>query len=137
MKDEIVQAQPPGEEGPRSFVHFLSQLAQGEAEANASYELHELLKRLHEEAHIRNREVKGKFKLALTFAADENGTVTVSYDVEAKAPPRKTSASIFWLSRGSNLVAENPKQQSLPLRDVSARREIRNVEAPAAPAREV
>lgn len=135
MKDEIVK--DPAQEGPRSFVHFLGQLAQGEAEANASHEFHELLKRIHEEAHIRNAKVKGKFKFTLNCTADETGTVSVAYDVETKAPPRKTTSSFFWLSRGSNLVAENPKQQKLPLRDVSARQETRTVEAPAAPAREV
>lgn len=136
MKDEIVSNQP-AQEGPRSFVHFLGQLAQGEAEANASHEMHELLKRIDEEAHLRNARVKGKLKFSLNFAADENGVVSVSYDVETKAPPRKTTSSVFWMSRGSNLVPENPKQQKFPLRDVSARQETRTVDAPAAPAREV
>jgi len=136
MKEEIVQGQP-AEEGPRSFVVFLRDLAQGETEALAAHELHELLKRLDEEAHTRNARVKGKLNLKLSFTVDENGVVAVAYDIETKAPPRKTTSSVYWMSKGSNLVAENPRQQKLALRDVSGSRETRTVAAaPAAPARE-
>ncbi len=126
MPNEREKEEPTG---PRSFTVFLAKLASGEADSNLSHELHELLKRLDEEAHARATKVKGKLKLTLSLIVDETGVVAVNYDVEAKAPPRKTTPSIYWVNKASQLVTENPKQQTLALRDVGGgKKEFRSVD---------
>lgn len=128
-KDTTTEAEAPA---PRSFTVWLAKLADGEADSNLAYELQQLMQRLDEEAHTRNGRVKGKINLKLNFSVDETGIVGVGYEIDVKAPPRKTSPAVYWLDRQSNLVEKNPRQQDLPLRDVGGgKREFRNVDAPA------
>lgn len=127
----------PAEEGPRSFTVFMRDLSDGEAEGELSYQLHELCKRMQEEAAARNDKVKGKLALTVSLQAEPSGIVGVSYAVDVKAPKRRTSPAVFWLTRGGNLTGQNPKQQKLPLREVAAPpAEARDVDAPSS-AREV
>jgi hypothetical protein len=116
-------APPPKEEGPRSFAVFLRKLGQGEAESSLSYELHELGKRLQEEAHARNEKVKGTLTLSLAFEAEpEEELVKVAYDVKAKPPKPRRAKGYFWLTKGGNLSTEQPKdtkQAAFPFRDVA------------------
>jgi len=110
------------EAAPRSFLVFLRSLADGQAEGEASYEMAELLKRLHEESRTQVRQVTGSITLELGFACDETGTVKVIYGVKRKDPKRRTEPSHFWMDKKSRLVTENPRQQKLPLRDVGGAR---------------
>lgn len=117
---------------PKSFTFWLAKLSSGEAESHLSYELQKLLERMDEEAHTRNKEVKGSLSLKLNFAVDETGAVGVVFDIATKEPPRKTTPSIYWLNNKSQLVDNNPRQQEIPgLRDVGGgKREFRAVDAP-------
>jgi hypothetical protein len=105
-------------EGPRSFVSFLNNIADGEAEGELSYQLHELVKRMREESVARGDTVSGGLTLKLKFKVDNLGHVIVGYKVTKTEPDRKTSGAHFWLTKGNNLTVENPKQQKLPLREV-------------------
>lgn len=119
---------------PPNFTFFLSRLANGEADANAAYEMQQLTMRLQEEAHARNGKVKGKFKLVINFIVDETDAVAIHYDISTAAPPRKTTPSISWLKKNGQLTDRNPRQQEIPgLRDVGGgKKEFRNVTAPDA-----
>lgn len=123
---------------PRSFTVWLAKLANGEADSNLAYELSQLLQRLDEEAHARNKEVVGTLTFKLKLMVDETGAVGVTYQTDSKAPPRKTTPAIFWLNKKSQLVENNPRQQDLPIRGIDGgRREIRNVESGVTAPREV
>lgn len=134
-KDTLGLDEPP----PQSFVFFLTNLCNGEAESALSYEMRELLKRLQEEAHTRNGPVKGKLKLLISFAVSEADGVGIAYDVSTAAPTRKTTPTACWLDKHGRLTDKNPKQLEMKgIRDVSAGRDVRHVNAPeAGPAREV
>jgi hypothetical protein len=107
-------APPPKEEGPRSFGVFLRKLAHGEAEGVLSYELHELSKRLKEEADLRGEKVKGSLTLTLPMEAepaDDGGLVTVHYQIAVKMPKPRRAKGWFWFTEGGNLTAEQPKNK--------------------------
>lgn len=134
-KDTTTEAEAPP---PKSFTFWLAKLANGEAESHLSYELQKLMERMDEEAHTRNKEVKGSLTLKLNFGVDETGAVGVVFDVATKEPPRKTTPAIFWLNKHGHLVEQNPRQQELPIRGIDGgRRDIRNVESGASAPREV
>lgn len=121
-------------EGPRSFGVFLHALADGEAMAACSNELHKLVSVLQDESLEQNAELKGELRLTIKVTADPKGHVAVSYDLATKEPKPVRSSSIMWITKGGNLTVENPRQQKLPLRDVDlSRRKMRepNYDEPA------
>lgn len=120
------------DEGPRSFSTLLGQLADGEAERDLSEQLLELTKKIQDEALARGSEAKGALSLKIAITADHKGVATVTYVVDVKHPKRRTSAQLYWLTKGGNLTPENPRQTKLPLRDVSGSRETRDVSAASA-----
>lgn len=119
---------PAKDEGPRAFTHFVGNLADGEAHQQISYELHELVKHLQEEAVARADASKGSMTIKFSFVCDPKGFVGVGYDIDTKHPKPRRSAGMFWTTPGGNLTPENPKQQRLPLHEVGA-----EPEAPADP----
>jgi hypothetical protein len=124
-------------EGPRSFTAFINALADGEAEGELSFQLHELAKRMQQEAKARGDKVSGSLSLNIKMVVDTSGHAIVGYDVSTKQPKRKTSGAVFWLTEGGNLSADNPRQAKLPLREVKGGREpARDITEPKS-AREV
>lgn len=117
------------DESPRSFGHFFGMLDDEQAQATASRELHDLLKVLREEAVARHGTVKGTLTLKIDLKCDELEQVEATYAIDTKEPKRKSSKSLYWLDRKGFLTVENPRQQVLPLREVSAQgAALRNVE---------
>lgn len=134
-KTQAEEVTPP--EGPRSLSRLLATLSDGELEAEGSYELHELTKRLQELALTMHAKAKGKLKLVLSFIADDNGVVNINYTIDVVAPKKRTTSAVYWLTPGGNLSSTNTKQASLQFgpREVPAEPETR--EPPAAlPAKE-
>lgn len=114
----------PIDEGPRSFARFFEHLAHGEAHVEASEALHELAQVLGEQAAATQSTVKGELKLTIRMAVEKSGIVSVGYDVSTKEPKPQRSAGVFWLSKGGNLLREDPRQSELNFpRDVSAKRD--------------
>ena len=125
--EETQQPAPePKEEGPRSFIVFIRNLAGGDAESILSYELHELGKRLQEEAHARGDKVKGTLTLALGFIADPKGMVEIGWQVTAAPPKPRRPTGMFWFTKGGNLSPEIPRQTKFPFSDVANERGIPN-----------
>jgi hypothetical protein len=115
-------------EGPRSFSVFMHELSEGEAHGEASQKLHELVNKMQDAALDQGKEVKGEFTLSLKLKVDPRGTASVDYTIKAKAPDRHRLRATLFVTKGGNLSVENPRQQTLPLREVAGQ---------AAPAREV
>lgn len=123
-------AEKPDGEGPRSFSVFMRTLSDGEAESQASYELHELGKRLQEIASLTRNKAKGKLKVTITLVAEVNNTVAVFYDINVVQPKRPTTPALFWMTKGGNLSATDTRQLELRPREVPSRREVREIPAP-------
>lgn len=111
---------PDNDTNPRSFNHFFATLDSEQAHATASDELHLLTKAVRDEAMARHGRVSGKLSISIDIACDEVGLVEVTYDVKRKDPKRRTSKSVLWIDKKGHLVRNDPRQQSLPLREVSA-----------------
>lgn len=116
------------EEGPNAFSVFISQLADGAAHSELSGELHELAKMLQDTAVNTSGTAKGELTLKLKLSIEPNGITAITYDVATKKPKTSRPSAVAWLSKGLNVVFQNPKQTAMPFRDVSAA---------AQPAREV
>lgn len=124
----------PKEEGPRSFGHFLASLSEGEAEAQLSFELWELGRRVMEQCKAQGRKVGGELKLSVKLVADTNNTVVVIYAIDKKMPKQLTTPALFWLTRGGNLSPTDTRQLELRPREVPGpRREPRDAPAPQEP----
>jgi hypothetical protein len=61
-------------EGPRSFSAFLGNIADGEAEGECSYQLHELVKALRKESVARGDKVSGALSIKMKFVVDNLAT---------------------------------------------------------------
>ncbi len=126
---KTTEPQPTIDEGSRAFGATLTQIDDGCLHAECTDELHALLKDLDSHAGKYQRDAKGKLTIVLDFKVSPQGTVTVVGDVKKKSPPAPRATSVFWLTKGRNLSGENPRQQKLPLRDVSASPPPRDLEA--------
>lgn len=120
----------PPEEGeqPRDFSHFFNSLDDGNAAAEASVALQDLVKETAAKAAARMKPLVGTMTVTLAVAIDETGVSRVTYEIKAKPPKHKTQPSTFWVSKGGNLTPNNPRQVELAIRDVSK---------PQVPARDV
>lgn len=120
------------DEGPRSFARILEGLNDGDAHRDLSDELFELVKKLQGEALARDTEVKGELMFKLALKAGPHGRVATTYEIKAKAPARKTSAGIMFMTKAGNLSLENERQPVLPgIRAVGPARELADDHAPA------
>jgi len=112
MPDEATQ------EGPRAFTRFLERLGDGQAATDLSKELFDLGAVLRQHA-LERGEGKGQLQLTLSFKVDSFGQVIVGYSIKTKEPEAARPASALWLTKGGNFTVDNPRQQSLPLREVT------------------
>lgn len=122
------ELEPHEDEGTRAFGVLLSQVDDGCFHAEASETLQALTRELAAYAGKYMRDAKGDLTLKLSLKVSPQGTVTLTGDVKKKAPPTPRGATTFWVTKGGNLANENPRQQKLPLRDVSAPEKPRDIE---------
>lgn len=118
-------------EGARAFNNAIMLLDNGRVHAELSEKLHGLVCKLRDEAINRDRAIAGELSLTLKIGVDEHGNVEVIPAIKVVEPKAKQARTVLFLTRGGNLSVENPRQQSLPLRDVSAP-ETRDVNSGAA-----
>lgn len=123
----MAENQIPPEEGPRSFARFVEAVADGELASELSEELFELVRYLEGEATARQSTSSGLLTLKLKITVDDRGYARVTHDVATKRPKTRRTEALMYVTKGGNLVRENPRQQSLPLRDVSKRPEVRDL----------
>ena len=110
------------EEGPRSFARFFEQLAGGDAHAEASHELFQLGRALSDHAYNVGGKARGKITITLDFEHDDSNVVTVRYSLATKKPTPRRPKTVMWQTKDGNFTTQNPRQQELPLHDVSARK---------------
>lgn len=130
--------QKPVEEGPRAFSRFIEQLGDGQANSDLSRALFDLGAVLRTQA-LDSGDCKGELQLTLKFKVDQFGQVITGYTIKTKEPEPARPATMFWLTRGGNFSVENPRQISLPLREVISEdgEVVNDLDRPRRPAREV
>lgn len=111
---------PSKEEGARSFAHFLQQIDEGGLHADLSDEVKRVTKELTGFVDTYGAVAKGTMTIVLSFKAERNGTIAVDGEIKTKLPKAKRAGSVFWATAGNNLSPQNPRQQSLPLREVTS-----------------
>lgn len=124
------------EEGPRSFGVFLQEMAEGETEQDISVEMFTLLKKLKEAAIAKDGEVKGELNIKFKFTVPATGPAKIVPVIDHKAPKVVRTPGHFFFTKGGNLTLHNPKQGSLPLREVKGPAEAVEVDHDAIDARE-
>jgi hypothetical protein len=107
------------DEGVRGFGPLLAALEEGSLHEDASVQLRDLNAKLMLHAEHYGKGV-GLITLKIKLTASRGGSVDIDGDVTTKAPKAVRSRSVMWFTKGGNLSAKNPRQQELPLRDVSA-----------------
>jgi hypothetical protein len=108
------------ETGPRAFSVFLQQINHGETHSILGEELWGLVRKCEQQAILVGKG-KGTLTLKLTVAIDQNGNATIEPDVAVKPPKPPRGVGRFWVDRTGNLVNKDPRQQELPLREVSGK----------------
>jgi len=107
----------------RSFATLIGHHSDGELNNDATNEMAELLQALRKQAIIEGK-AKGSITVTIAFEVDRRGVVSTAAEVKTKDPRPAKSGSVFWLTDGGALSVKNPKQQELPLRDVSANEKV-------------
>lgn len=106
------------DENARSFSGLLQSIGDGAFHAETSEAMHDLTKKLFDHA-IDFTKAKGTLTLTLAVEVDRDGLVKIVPDVKTKTPKPARKNGVFWLDPKGDLSPENPKQQKLPLREVS------------------
>ena len=130
MKNEL-------KEGPRGFAVLLQQIDDGELHTELSEAVQELTTDLTDQVENMGADAKGTITLVLSLAARRNGTIDVGAEVKVKTPKPKRANTLFWPTKGGNLSSENPRQTTLPLREVAPAAPPIALDAPARAGREV
>lgn len=118
----------PADEGARSATRFIDAIADGQCNADLSHALHKLGLRLASETRQRADKASGEISLKIKLVAEPSGIVGVAYEINAKEPKSKTSGSVFWLTKGGNFSADNPRQTQIPgIREVKRNEEVRDL----------
>jgi hypothetical protein len=102
----------------RSFSALLNGLEDGNLVIDLTNKLAELNAKLAEEA-LNAGESRGELMLKLKCSCDNGGTVSIECEVKLTEPKPKRQRSVLWLDAHHKLVARNPRQQLLPLREVA------------------
>lgn len=103
-----------------SFSTFLAQLSDGEFNTDLTDQMRDLVAALSDCFADNGGKPGGKIAITLSFKLDD-GIVEVKPDLKVTKPKVAQRKSVFWATPGNNLTRRNPKQQELPLRDVSSK----------------
>lgn len=114
------------EEGARSFARFIESVGDGDLHHELSDDLHDLIQACEADAARRESSSEGTITIKLKLKVDHRGVAAIAHDVVTKMPKSKRTPAVMYVTPGGNLTRENPKQQSLPLRDVNKPREVRD-----------
>lgn len=115
--------QPPSEEQEsviRPFAEFLVQQANGRTHAELTDAFHGLI------ASVRETGKAGRLTLAIDvkpLSKGDDHTLTVTDSVAVKLPKGERPQSVFFIDGDGNLSRTDPRQMSLPLREVADRRD--------------
>lgn len=114
--------------GPRSFARFIETAGDGDFHQELSEGLQELSQSIQSEALRTNAKIKGKLSLTMTLSCDPRGVIGIDCDVAVKKPRAKRATAQAWINKDGNVVFEHPRQQKLPLREVTLERDREHVD---------
>jgi hypothetical protein len=103
----------------RNFGGLLQHLEDGQLLSDLGDKLDELNLKLVKQAEAIGV-AKGELRLTIKLKADGHGIVEADSSIDMKEPKPARMRSVLWLTKAGKLVAENPKQTKLPLREVPA-----------------
>jgi hypothetical protein len=116
------------EEKPaRSFSVFAATVADGDLNREVSEALHDLSNELQTDALRRNAVSKGTLTVKLNLSIDPRGQVVVGWDCATREPKPPRTGGVMWIDKDGYMVAENPRQQKLPLHEVPNERRFAEV----------
>lgn len=107
----------------QNFSAVLSAAEEGQLQTDLSDELRNIVAELHNLAVSNGGKPKGELTLKLTLQLD-GGSFNVDATIATKLPKRQRIRSVMWATPDNNLTRANPRQQRLPLADVSHKREV-------------
>lgn len=115
--------------GSWDFGVIFGFVGDGEFRVEVNDELQKTVEALAERAKAGAKKVSGTLAIRLKITADKNGSlIEFEPDVESKVPRKTRETTPLFIGR-DGLTVENPRQQSLPLREVGGAREVRETEA--------
>lgn len=103
----------------RNFSTFVASLEDGSLHSELTDALRDLVATLSDEARDRGGKPKGKISLSIELKLD-SGVIEANTEFKVAKPKSVRSKTIFWATPENNLTRSNPKQQELPLRDVTS-----------------
>jgi hypothetical protein len=106
-------------EGPVSFAIILHKLEDGQLLIDLTQKTHELTSKMAVTAEAVGM-ASGEIVLRLRLDLEKGGTVGIRSDIQVKEPKLERAKTVMWLSKGRNLVSENPRQQGMFPREVMA-----------------
>ena len=112
--------------GTWNFGVLVGTIADGEFVEEVTDELRLTVEALYERARNGNRSVKGTITISLDVGVGPNGLVVIDPNVASKLPRKVRRETPLYVGK-NGLTAENPKQQSLPLREVGRTQETKEV----------
>lgn len=113
--DEEVEAV---DEGARSFTRVLDQMSYGDTVPELSIELRELCSKLLGQARRHEAPAKGSMTLTIDIVVAPRGEMQLAMTTKNTVKKPKAVMSSAWLTEQGNVSFENPRQQSLALREV-------------------
>ncbi len=107
----------------RPFMDLLREHRGGATHDDLSSALQELV------ASVTAEGKAGKltFTLSIKPAGTKDGALIVMDEIKLALPKETKSGSVFFASEDNNLVRDDPKQRRLPLRELGAREEARDI----------
>lgn len=104
---------------PKPFSHFLALLEEGSLHAELGERLTEMAMKLSDHTQ-NNSTAKGSLSVTFNLTLERGGVLSVKTDVKTKLPVSSRNPTVLWLDEHNNPVAENPRQQKLPLRSLES-----------------
>ena len=118
-------------EAPRSFAVLLHEIGDGSLLANLSAELQDVVSKCQDYALSEGAAGRGELTLTLKIKAEKNGNASLITEIKSKAPRAKLPPQGLWISKGGNLLTENPKQARLKFVEVKPEAPREAAPAPA------
>ena len=103
----------------RSVAVLITELDAGQFHRDLNHDLRRLNRDI---SHLIDQgmdKVKGKLTITLTLTGRRNGAVHILSDSKLATPKVPRVETVRYLNREGNLEKDDPRQEKLPLRDVS------------------
>lgn len=103
----------------KAFSNFIAMLNDGDLHHDLTSAIENVIAALNDARQNGTSKPKASMTIKLAFCLDGQ-TVDVSGDFDVKTPKVKRERSVFWTTAANRLSRNNPQQQNLPFRDVTA-----------------